>query len=364
MSLSLQATIFKPDTLSIRGTYPVLQSYQIEMDALSNATSTFILNDNGATQIGDYIAVKIGNTNNLLYYGQVSTVDSSQDSNVTTLTACYIWNVLNGEMIVTNKSGNSYEQHLINLVKQYIDSTGSMNVIGQSLSNSTNTAFSVTSSDGANTSNFIDYLIRGFKLHNVVLDVTGIGQGTSNGVPFYYPKIDIHQVTDVWNFKNNKYDFTGWTVSDSRGLRGYNNELWIVDKASNNMESPTIIAKYWLQNDGSVVKSLNDKVVQPTQVHIYLYDKTATDNPSNDSIAQTELSGNSYSHNIQFSMPLNNNFLPLDKVHLGLQSNIYYNDKIYKSVLSGYSLSSDGNTIALTFGNLRFGKADLFSTSN
>lgn len=147
-----------------------------------------------------------------------------------------------------------------------------------SITNSTNTAFAVTSSDGNNTSNFIDYLIRGFKLHNVVLTVKDIVQGTSNGVPFYYPEIDVHQVTDTWNFKNNKYDFTGWTVSDSRGLRGYNNELWIVDKDSTNMESPSIIARYWLQTDGTVVKSLNSNVVQPTQVHVYLYDKTATDN--------------------------------------------------------------------------------------
>ena len=185
-----------------------------------------------------------------------------------------------------------------------------------------------------------------------------------NGVPFYYPEIDIHQVTDTWNFKNNKYDFTGWTVADSRGLRGYNNELWIVDKASADMENPVMLARYWLQNDGTVTNSLTRQVVQPTQVHIYLYDKTGTDNPSNDAIAQTELSGNRYSHSIRFSMPIDNNFMPLSKVKLGLQSNIYYNQTLYKSVLSAYSLNSDSDTISLTFGNLRFGKADLFGKDN
>ncbi|WP_349551283.1 hypothetical protein [Leuconostoc pseudomesenteroides] len=56
--------------------------------------------------------------------------------------------------------------------------------------------------------------------------------------------------------------------------------------------------------------------------------------------------------------------MPLDKVKLGLQSNIYYNQTSYKSVLSAYSLNSDSDTISLTFGNLRFGKADLFGTDN
>ncbi len=42
MSLSLQITVFNGDDLTIRGTYPLL-SYEIQMDALSNASSTFTL---------------------------------------------------------------------------------------------------------------------------------------------------------------------------------------------------------------------------------------------------------------------------------------------------------------------------------
>lgn len=363
MSLPLQVSVFNGADLTMRGIYPSL-TYDLQMDALSNATSTFVIDDGGVSLLGDYIAIKIANTNTLLYYGQLTAVDMADDTNLNTLTACYIWNVLNGEIIVTNKSGTSYEALLLNLIKGYIASTSASNILGHALTSSTNTAFAVTSSDGTNTSNFIDYMIRGFKLHNVVMTVSGLSINTDKTVPYYYPKIDIHQVTDTWNFKNNKYDFTGWAVSDSRGLRGYNNELWIVDKASTNMEAPSVLARYWLQTDGTVVNSLNSNVIQPTQVHVYLYDKTATDNPTNDSIAQTELSGNTYSHSIQFSMPIDNNFMPLEKVKLGLQSNIYYNQTLYKSVLSAYSLNSDSDTISLTFGNLRFGKTDLFSTDS
>lgn len=221
-----------------------------------------------------------------------------------------------------------------------------------------------TSSDGISTSNFIDYLIRGFKLHNTVFEVTGVGQGISNGIPFYYPKIDFHQVKDTWNFKNDVYDFDNWVVSDSRNLRNYNNELWIVDQAGTNMESPTVLARYWLTKDGSISKSLTDSVAKPTQVQIYLFDKTATDNPTYDSIAQSNLSANTYSHSIQFSAQLGNNFLPLEKVKLGLQSNIYYDNTQYKSVLTAYSIDSSSEVVNLTFGNLRFGRNDLFSTTN
>ncbi len=362
MSLSLEITVFSGSDLTIRGTYPLF-TYDIEMDALSNATTSLTVEKNKAIVIGDYVAVRPINSTTLMYYGQLITVDVDDTSKLMTLSANYIWNVLNGDIIVGNKSGNSYEAHIIKLLSNYIKSNSS-GLLTHSLSNSTNTAFAVTSSDGISTSNFIDYLIRGFKLHNTIIDISGIGQGTFNGVPFYYPKLDIHQVTDTWNFKNDVYDFNNWTVTDSRYLRNYNNELWIVDQAGTDMENPTILARYWLQSDGTVSKTLTNKVVQPTQVQIYMFDKTATDNPTYDSIAQSNLSANAYSHSIQFSAQLNNNFLPLDKVKLGLQSYIYYNGTQYKSVLSAYSIDSSSDVINLTFGNLRFGKADLFSTSN
>ncbi len=363
MSIALQATIFKPD-LTIRGIYPVL-TYSLVMDALQNSSSTFVLNDQGSSQLGDYIAIKIANTNTLLYYGQLTGVDMDESTNADTLTACDYRNALNGDIVVLGRSGTSYETHLQKLIAQYVASnTG--NLFGRSVTTSTATAYAITTSDGITTSNFIDYLIRGFKLHNVVIAIKDLKQGMSNGIPFYYPEFDIHQVTESWNFKNDIYAFTGWTVSDSRLLRGYNNELWIVDKATTNMESPTIMAHYYLQADGTVVSALNANVIQPTQVHIYVYDKTdsSVTSLSNLQIAQSELSGNTYSHDIQFSMPIDNNFFPLNKLKLGLQSKIYYNGKLYQSVLSGYSLSSDSDQLSLEFGNLRFGKTDLFSTNS
>lgn len=363
MILSLEITIFDCDTLFIKGTYP-LSNYEINMDAMSNASSTFTIDKNKNILSGDYVAIKdVTNKLGVLYYGQITTVDNTQNINTETLTTNYIWNVLNGDIVVNSISGDSYEKHIIKLITNYIDSNKNVSIMSYDIKNSTNTGFAVSSSDGISTSNFIDYLIRGFKLHNTFLTVSGIGEkSNSNGI-VYYPQFDFRQNTEIWNFKDDIYDFRDWQVTDSRYLRGYNNELWIVDKASNNVENPTILKKYWLQNDGSVVQSLTDKVSLPTQVQIYIYDKTATDNPTYDNIASSNLSGNTYSHSIKFSTPVDNNFLPFDKIKLGLQSNIYYEDNVYKSILSGYTISSSSNLINLTFGNLRFGRKDLFGSN-
>lgn len=360
MSLPLQGTVFSQTDLTITGVWPML-TYDLIMDALSNASSTLTMEKTSAVNAGDYIAIRKVNDANILYFGQISTVDVDNTTSIMTLTTNYIWNVINGDALVSTRSGDSYEQHIINLIRRY---AGANSPIVRDLGNTTNTAYSVTSSDGLTVTNMLDYIQRGFKLHNTVLDVVGIGQGTTpKGVPFYWPKINVHQVTDTWNFKNDVYDFYNWIVTDSRGLRGYANELWIVDKgATTDIENPHIMSRYYLKKDGSVTQTLTDEVAQPTQVKVYLYDTTATDNPSYDSIAQSNLS-NPYSHIISFSTPLTNNFLPLSKVTLGLQSNIFYNDTQYKSVLSSWELSSDSEDIKLTFGNLRFGKNDLYSNS-
>ncbi|OIL58296.1 hypothetical protein ATX23_09315 [Oenococcus oeni] len=372
MSLALQVTILDANSLQIKGIYPAL-SYDIFYDYVDNSTSTLVLNDNGTSQLGDYVAVKVQNTNTLLYFGMLSDVQMTDDANTNTLTAVDIRNVLNGDIIVTAKTGTSRESHLIKLIKNYIASNSSTNLLSFGLSNSTNTAFTLTNSDTIDTYNFVDYITRCFTLQNIVMSIKSLAKGaSSNGVPFYYPVIDVHKVSNTITLKNNIAAFTGWTVDDSRLLRGYANELWIVDQASTDMENPTILSKYWLQKDGTIVSSINSNVIQPTQVVISLFDKTATDNPTYAALADETLTGNEYSHQIQFPMPIQNNFFSISQLEIGLLTKIYYvqtingksNTTIYNSVLSAYEISSDSNEIILTFGNLRSSAKDVFSSSD
>ncbi|KER91761.1 hypothetical protein [Oenococcus oeni] len=363
MSIPLQATILNGNNLQVKGIYPVLD-YDLIYDYIDNSNSTFVLNDNGASSLGDYIAIRIQNSSNLLYFGVLSSVDLDSDDQVDTLTVADFRNILNGDIIVTAKTGTSFEAHLIKLIKNYFTSTATTNALSYSLNNSTNTSFSVTNSDTIDTYNLVDYIERGLTLHNIVMSISSLKQGTSNGVPFYYPVVNIHQVSDKIQIKNNIAVFTNWQVTDSRLLRGYANELWIVDQASTDMENPSILTKYWLQKDGTIVSSINSNVVQPTQITISLFDKTATDNSTYAQIADQTLTGNEYSHQIIFSMPIENNFFSVEQLEIGLLATIVYNQTTYSSVLTAYEMSSSDDTISVTFGNLRNSLSDAFSSSD
>ncbi|WP_257610845.1 hypothetical protein [Oenococcus oeni] len=71
MSIPLQATILNGNNLQVKGIYPVLD-YDLIYDYIDNSNSTFVLNDNGASSLGDYIAIRIQNSSNLLYFGVLS----------------------------------------------------------------------------------------------------------------------------------------------------------------------------------------------------------------------------------------------------------------------------------------------------
>lgn len=189
MSLSLLVTIFNQD-LTISGTYPAL-GYSLMFDALSNQTSTVMLKSAPNIKEGDYIALRENNSDYVMYYGQIITIDTDSTSGIMTLSSNFIWNVLNGEILVTNRTGSSYEAHLKALMTKY--SSAITNVF-KDITISTNTSYEVTSSNGATNKNFIDYIIRGFKLHNVVIAATKIGQGTlTNGEPFFIRKLRLNK---------------------------------------------------------------------------------------------------------------------------------------------------------------------------
>ncbi|OIM82987.1 hypothetical protein ATY00_10300 [Oenococcus oeni] len=105
-------------------------------------------------------------------------------------------------------------------------------------------------------------------------------------------------------------------------------------------------------------------MVQPTQITISLFDKTATDNSTYAQIADQTLTGNEYSHQIIFSMPIENNFFSVEQLEIGLLATIVYNQTTYSSVLTAYEMSSSDDTISVTFGNLRNSLSDAFSSSD
>ncbi len=334
--------------------------YEIDSDYLSNNPSKFITIDNNAANLGDYVLAKEQGNSHFLYIGIIETIDADTD----TINARFAYELFDGDIIVTNKSGASYEQHLINLMSLYAGSSALSLFNLANISKTSDTPFAVTTTDGIKTYNLLSYLIRGFKLHGVVFKFTGITVDSAGAAPRYIPQFEIGSVNRSIQLKDNSYQFVNWTVQDSRLTRGYVNELRIVDKSSNNMEAPKLLATYYLQTDGTITPTLNANVLQPTKVQDYLYDLTATDKPTYLSVAQSNLTGNVYSHQIIFKILRKNNMIDVNDLEIGLLSNIVYNHVAYRSILSGYSFSSSDDYVTLIFGNIRNNLNDLLDDTN
>ncbi|MFT8488003.1 hypothetical protein [Oenococcus sicerae] len=337
--------------------------YAISADYLSNDTSTFQVSQSQNVQAGDFLLAKAQGDSRVLFYGQIESVDHDSTADVDTVTARFIYNLLNGDIIVTNKTGTSYEAHLVNLINNYVSSMA-RNSPFYEIQAQSNTAFAVSTTDNIKTYNLVDYLIRGFKLHNVVMSVRDV-IADENYVPAHYrPEIQLKQITDKLTLKDTAAALTNWSIQNSELTRGYANELWIVDQASTDMENPTVLDRYWLQTDGTIVHAINSNVIQPTKVVISLFDKTATDNLSYAQIATNTLTGNAYSHLIQFDVLRDNNVIDVDQLVIGTLTTIIYHGQTYNSVLSGYLFSSDSDYVTLMFGNIRNTLKDVMNSDN
>ena len=80
---------------------------------------------------------------------------------------------------------------------------------------------------------------------------------------------------------------------------------------------------------------------------------TATDKPSYEEVANSELKGSYYSHEINVKANIDNRMIDIHNLRIGQLVNIYYKDRLYKSVLSGFSITEGSNSVSLKFGNIR-----------
>ena len=126
-----------------------------------------------------------------------------------------------------------------------------------------------------------------------------------------------------------------------------------MDNSSKNMKNPTILSRWYLNNSGEIQEDNILNVTLPTNDKVYLYDKTQDDKPTYREVAQSELSGNEYSHEISFDLQKNNNILKFEDLEIGASANITYNGILYKSVLTGYTLKNESDFITLKFGHVR-----------
>jgi len=339
--------------------YNPCYDFEIVRDYLSLEKSSFILFGDWTAEVGDFLIVKSSDTKvtgigsfKPFYTG---VIDSFEDDSIIAIES---YGMFAFDFVAISMSGQSIEKNLYDILTyNFYFTNDQLNSYTFLTYGETSTPFSYQPSQPPTITSFQDYLVDNFKKYNVTVEVDfvkSLQQNTSNTYQIYFK---IKKKTNKIQLKNNSYSFINWSVYENDGTNGKENKLWIVDKNNptfpSNPAYTTILSVWYIDVNGNLTQSINDNVARPVTNKIYLYDASQPDAPTYLEIAQSELSGNQYAHEIDFDMIENDNFLTLDQLEIGLLVDIFYNGTIYSSVLTGYSVSSQNNFVSLKFGNIR-----------
>lgn len=331
--------------------------WEINRDYLTNEQSTFTTTEKTGAERGDYFfAKKVGNAEvekdtlgtsiKPFFMGVVESIEDDS------LNVCDIFNTANFEIFSTKMSGTDLITDVKNLIMNYIlaDSSKKGDFMAIASNEELKISYSYIPENYPATVSFIDFLISMFKSYGVTWTGESIRSG-ENGEIMIVTRVD--KCSNTLNIKNNVYKFVNWSTYFKAFDNENTNGLIIVDKVSTNMKSPTILSRWYLNNSGEIQEDNILNVTLPTNDKVYLYDKTQDDKPTYREVAQSELSGNEYSHEISFDLQKNNNILKFEDLEIGASANITYNGILYKSVLTGYTLKNESDFITLKFGHVR-----------
>lgn len=318
----------------------IVEKYDINRDYITQEKSEFTLASTVQFEKGDFIFAKFSGGDKNVFFG---VIDSYEDSKIV---ATDIYNLVNFEFPATRISGNSFESHFYNLINRYLlqDTTKTIGILDVEIR--TNTSHIYQPSEPPTATNLVKYAINAFKKYNIIWEFDRFENGRI--------KTYLERVTDAIQLKNNIYDFVNWEVSTTEVGKNTENMLLIVNKNTNNSEGPNILATWYLTTNNEVTQNANDaSIFKPTKTKVYIYDTTATDAPSYSDVANSELKGNYYSHEINFELKDDSEMIDFDSLRIGTLANIYYNEKLFQSVLTGYSMTSESDFIGLRFGHIR-----------
>ena len=311
------------------------------IDAITVDKSEFVLN-NPATEYkrGDFLLAKDGANDKDIFFG---VIDSYEDNK---LVANDIRILANFEFPAGKIYGDSFEDHYYQLLKRYLlnDPTKDLSILQVEVR--TNTKHLYQPKETPTATNLMKYLVNAFKKYNIMWQFDRF----EGGKIYTY----IEAVKDKFQLKNNLSDFRNWEVSTTEVGQDTENMLIIVDKAMTDVMNPKILATWYLKDDNTVTNKSDDPhILKPTRTKVNVYDTTATDKPSYEEVANSELKGSYYSHEINVDADIDSSIINIHNLRVGHLANVVYNDKTYQSVLSGYSIVSGSNVIKLKFGNIR-----------
>lgn len=326
----------------------VVSKATIQPDYITQDSSAFELPYDASFVRGDFILAKVMYSSTVSFFGVISSYEDNK------VVAKDLLGLVNFEFPATRMSGSSFEQHFKNLVNRYLlqDSSKNLNILDIEVK--TNTPHIYQPDEQPTATNLMTYAINGFKKYNVVWHFDKFENGRIKTV--------VEAVADSIQLKDNIADFQDWEVSTTEIGKNAQNHLLIVNKNTTNSEGPNVLAERYLTTNNDITSNYADPaVIKPTITKVAIYDTTATDKPSYDDLANSELKGNYYSHEISFTMSKDNEFFSVEKLKLGMLATIYKSGKIYKSVLTGYEYPSDSDRVKLKFGHVKSRLSELLN---
>lgn len=342
-----------------RATYKVKDysecfDFNVNLDYIGNAKSNFTTLDLMEAEKGDILLAR--NINDIVvaqnqlrpfYCGVINDIENKRISTL------MFFNIFDFDFAAYRVTGTSVEVQLRSLISVYFNNyPNDYYASGINwYAGSTTTAYSYQPSENPTVTSFINYAIDVFKKYNVTIEIDYILFNDLDNSAIF--NVIIQQKQGTMQFKDNVYKFIDWNFYINQNSFNNFNRLMICDINSGSQFAPTVLATYYIQEDGTLVTSLTSGVFRPVVSSVFLYDSTDPDALTYQQVAQSELSANIYSHEITFSFPDDGDFIISNNLELGLISQVYNEEILYNSILTGISFDSKSPFISLTFGNIR-----------
>lgn len=315
-------------------------SYIISRDYLTAEKSSFEILEDVEFQNGDLLMAKFQEGKGVAFFG---IIDSSENNKI----VCNdLFTIVNFEFPATRITGDSFENHARNLITRYLvqDVNKLMDILDINVMS--NTKHIYQPAEPPTPTNLMKYLINGFKKYNVVWSMDGISNGRI--------KSTLNACTETIQLKDNVTSFENWDISTTEVGKGVENHLLIINKNTTNSEGPNILSQWWLTRDNEVVSNVNHpSIIKPTKTKVWVYDTTEEDKPAYEDIANSELKGGYYSHEITVDIPIDSEIIQFELLTIGRLATIVHKETTYQSVLTGYALSNESQAITLRFGHIR-----------
>lgn len=327
----------------------ISEDFEFGIDEISsNWVSEFTINEYIQIEKGDYILAKDLNSGVILYFG---VIDSQEDRQI----RCRdIAQALGDSDFPTCKtSGSSFEDHYKKLLTKYLlnDQTKNLsNVLQIEVLTTTKHSYQATE---VTTRKLNSYLRNAFKKYNI--------KWSFNEIKDRKILTTIERIDTKRQIKDNSSEFYDWELFVKKPGKGNENMLLIVDKKMTDIENPKILSTYYLDDENELTQDIkNTNILRPTVNIVNIYDTAQEDKPSYEDVANSELKGNAYSHEINVNILLGSKNFDVRELQTGLLFDVTVKEQLYKSVLSAWKISSSKRAISLTFGNIRSRVSDYF----